>query len=198
VRRTCLILFRAGLLIAFWELGLRPFVTARIEGQSTPSVEKDNEELTRMFTEDQADRSPEGGKPIDWAVVGPRDKKRLARVRELYRNGDLRTGKDYYHSAMVLQHSDQAPEHLLAHELCVVAVGKGENLGRWLAAASEDRFLTDIGRPQRFGTQYKASGPRSPFRLVNVEEGVTDGLRRAFNAPTLAEAKAREAEMNKD
>src|SRR5262245_13960408 len=96
---------------------------------------------------------------------------------------------------MVLQHGGAPSDHLLAHELCVVAVGKGEARARWLAAASEDRFLMNIGRPQRFGTQFQAVAG-GPFRLYKVDEGVTDGLRKAFNVPTLEESKKREAKMN--
>jgi hypothetical protein len=129
--------------------------------------------------------------------VGKRDKARLQRVRELYTGAALQTGEDYWHAAMVLQHSSEATDYLLAHELCVVAIAKGFDRAKWLAAASEDRFLQNIGRSQRFGTQYTASGPNAPYRLAPVEDGVTDVLRREFNAPTLVEAKAREAEMNK-
>ncbi len=98
---------------------------------------------------------------------------------------------------MVLQHSDQASDYLLSHELCVVPIGKGESKAKWLAAASEDRFLMNIDRPQRFGTQYKSSGPENLYRLYKVEEGVTDELRRAFDTPSLESARNREAEMNK-
>ena len=35
-------------------------------------------ELERLYNEDQADRSPADGKPIDWNVVGPRDAAREA------------------------------------------------------------------------------------------------------------------------
>ncbi len=185
----------AVFLLAAWELALRPLVIGPIEAQSAPLPVRDNEELTRMFAEDQADRNPAGGQ-IDWAVVTPRDKRRLARTLELYQNGSLRTGKDYYHAAMVLQHSEKATDFLLAHELCVVAIGRGEDKARWLAAASEDRFLMNIGWPQRFATQYKSNGPKAPYRLHTVEAGVTDDLRRAFDTPTLERAKAREAEMN--
>src|SRR5258708_34282421 len=97
---------------------------------------------------------------------------------------------------MVLQHSGKPGDFLLAHELCIVAIGKGEEQAKWLAAASEDRFLMNIGRPQRFGTQYRADKPNDPFRLYKVEDGVTDELRLAFKAPTLQKAKEREAQMN--
>ncbi len=32
------------------------------------------------------------GKPIDWKVVGPRDRQREARAKALYESGALRTG----------------------------------------------------------------------------------------------------------
>ncbi|MEK6407374.1 MAG: hypothetical protein AABN34_10450 [Acidobacteriota bacterium] len=162
---------------------------------SPPSVEKDKEELARLFREDQADRTSKDGKPIDWKAVDARDKTREKRVKELYANNQLRTGADYYHVAMVLQHASAPEDYLLAHELCVVAISKGDERAKWLAAASEDRFLMELGRPQRFATQFRSVG-NSPMRLYQTDQGVTDGLRMALNVPTLAQAKEREARMN--
>jgi hypothetical protein len=184
----------AAAVVLAWELCLRPTLTPLASGKPA-AKEKDSEELSKLHEEDQADRKPKGGKPIDWAAVGPRDKARLARVKELYRAGKLQTGADYYHAAMLHQHSLEPADHLLAHELCVVAIGKGDKRARWLAAASEDRFLMNIGRPQRFGTQFQASGG-GPFRLHKVEEGVTDALRKEFAVPTLEESKKREEKLN--
>jgi hypothetical protein len=192
------LLCRAAALAAVvlvWEAGVRPLLWVPASGQ-VAAREKDNEELSRLYKEDQADRMPKGGKPIDWAAVGPRDKARLARVKELYRGGKLRTGADYYHTAMVLQHALEPTDHLLAHELCIVAVGLGEKRAKWLAAASEDRFLMGIGRPQRFGTQFQAKGG-GPFRLHKVEDGVTDALRKEFGVPSLEESRKREEKLNK-
>lgn len=55
-----------------------------------------------------------------------------------------------------------------------------------------------IGRPQRFGTQYRADGPEGESRLYKVEAGVTDEVRRAMGAPSLKEAEARAAKMNEE
>ena len=159
------------------------------------SDDKDNSELERLFQEDQADRTTKDGKPIDWKAVEPRDKAREKRVKELYSTNQLHTGADYYHVAMVLQHASAPEDYLLAHELCVVAISKGHEDAKWLAAASEDRFLMNIGRPQRFATQFRSVG-NSPMRLYETDQGVTDDLRRALNVPSLARAKEREAEMN--
>jgi hypothetical protein len=160
------------------------------------AAEKDDEELARLFREDQADRDVEDEKSIDWSVVGKRDAARLARVKELYGGNRLHSGADYFYAAMVLQHSAMAEDYLLAHELCVVAIGKGEERAKWLAAASEDRFLMNIGRPQRFGTQFRSKGPNTPWELYQVDAGVTDELRNAMDVPPLAKAKEREAAMN--
>ena len=148
-----------------------------------------------MTQEDQADRNPPAGKPIDWKMVEPRDRARLARAKELYVRDQLQTGRDYFNAALILQHSELPGDYLLAHELSVVAISKGVRVES-LAAAGEDRFLMSIGRPQRFGTQYR-SDKGGPYRLYSMDTGVTDQLRRLMHVPTLAEAKAAEAEMNR-
>ena len=156
---------------------------------------RDSEELRRLRDQDQADRAPAA---IDWSVVGPRDRVRLMRVKELFAANRLHTANDFYHAAMVLQHGEAPEDFLLAHEFCVVAMRKGKNdvESAWLAAAAEDRFLMNIGRPQRFGTQYRSEGA-GPLRLYTVGDGVTDELRRLMGVPSLAEARAHEAELSK-
>src|SRR5262245_31640326 len=154
----------------------------------------DNAELRRLRDEDQGDRAP---KSIDWAVVAPRDRARLARVKELYAARQMHTASDYYNGALVLQHGEAPEDFLLAHELCVAAMmlGKNDRASSSLAAAAEDRFLMNIGRPQRFGTQFRSEGD-GPLRLYNVGAGVTDELRRVMAVPPLAEAKAMEGKLN--
>jgi hypothetical protein len=159
-----------------------------------PKKPADSEELRRLMVEDQADRQ---SKAIDWAAVAPRDRARLARVKELYATGTIRTAEDYYHAALVLQHGEAPEDFLLAHEFCVAAMilGKSDIESSSLGAAAEDRFLMNIGRPQRFGTQYRSEG-EGPMRLYQVGEGVSDEMRKVMAVPSLSEAKAREAEFN--
>src|SRR5262249_46378593 len=168
--------------------------SAQPAGATAPAP-RDHAELAKLYDEDQADRMPQGGGPIDWSVVLPRDQAREARIKALYQAGELHTGKDFYRAAMILQHAPRPEDHLLAHEFCVVALAKGQRDARWLAAASEDRYLMSVGRPQRFGTQYRAARPDQPVRLYQVEPGVTDALRGEMGAPTLAAARQREAQM---
>ncbi len=156
----------------------------------------DNAELRRMFQEDQDDRKP-GLHGIDWSVVKPRDDARLKRTREFYASGALRTGPDWLHAALILQHSSEAEDYLLAHEMCVAALALGEKSAKWLVAATEDRFLMAIGRKQRFGTQYEAAAEPGKFRLAPTDPQVTDELRAAVGAPPLSEAKAKEGRFDK-
>lgn len=152
-------------------------------------------ELARLFKQDQADRQAQD---IDWSVVGPRDAERERRVKALIAADALKSGMDYLHAAMILQHAHAPEDHLLAHDLCVIAIGKGEHRAKWLAAASLDRFLTTIDRPQRFGTQYQSKGRTDPPVLLPVDPSVTDAMRRELGVPTLAEAKQQEAEYARE
>jgi len=156
----------------------------------------DNPELARMFQEDQADRKP-GLHGIDWSVVKPRDEARLKRTRELYGSGALRTGSDWLHAALILQHSGEPDDYLLAHEMCVAALVQGEKGAKWLVAATEDRFLMGIGRKQRFGTQYEPATEPGKFRLAPTDPQVTDELRVALGAPPIGVAKATEGRFDK-
>jgi hypothetical protein len=181
-------------------IALRPFLTlltvqARSDTLQSP---KDNQELKSLCAQDQSDRTAPKGESIDWAFVGPRDKARLKRVKELYTQNLLKTANDYDCAATVLQHGQVPEDFLLAHEFWVVAISMGKNDRETLslAAASEDRFLMNIGRPQRFGTQLR-SVDNGPIMLYPVDGGVTDELRRLMGGHSLAEIKAHAAEMNK-
>ncbi len=181
---------QAGIALAAVAMIVAPVV----RGQNTPPT--DNAELARMFQQDQDDRKP-GLHGIDWAVVKPRDDARLARTRELYVSGALHTGADWWHAALMLQHSSETDDYLLAHEMSVAAVVRGEENARWLVAATEDRFLMNIGRKQRFGTQYEPADQPGKYRLAPTDPGVTDELRAVLGTPSLAEAKATASQFDK-
>lgn len=168
--------------------------TVAAAGPASPS----SSELQRLFEEDQADRAPAPGKSFDWEAVSIRDEARERQIKELLRAGALQSGADYYHAAMILQHATEPDDYLLAHDLCVIAIGKGEQRAKWLAAASLDRFLMAIGRQQRFGTQFISRRSFRAPQLAPVDPNVPDQLRRELNVPTLEEAKAKEVTMVKE
>ncbi len=155
----------------------------------------DNAELALIYKADQADRLP-GTAPADWHDMEKNDLARQARVRELLDSGAVKTGKDYYHAAMVYQHAEGADGVQVAHELAMIGACLGDKNSRWLAAASYDRMLMNLDRPQRFGTQYR-SDENGVMKLYRCSEGVSDAMRSALNVPSLAKAKEREKEMQK-
>jgi hypothetical protein len=68
-----------------------------------------------------------------------------------------------------------------------------------IAGSGQQRSLPNEYRSATaIRTQYKSDGPNQPYRLYKIESGVTDDLRRIMMVPSLAEAKAREEEMNKE
>jgi hypothetical protein len=152
-----------------------------------------NAELQALYAADQADRTPQTA-PSDWKIVSQHDRERQTRVRELLDSGAVKSGRDYYHAAMVYQHAEGADGVQLAHELAMIGACLGDRDSRWLAAASYDRMLMNLDRPQRFGTQYR-SNSEGLLKLHPTSAGVTDAMRSALNVPTLGEALAREKEM---
>ena len=86
---------------------------------------------------------------------------RRAEVRKLLEEGKLSSGEDFSDAALIFQHGRTAEEFLFAHVLAVEALTRAGSADKWLAAATLDRYLQAVNRPQIFGTQYpgdKAAG----------------------------------------
>lgn len=145
-----------------------------------------NEEMTALFRADQAARS---GSAIDWSIVAREDAVRRARTRALLEAGELRSGTDFFHAAFIFQHGDGPEDYLLAHTLAVVAAARGRSDAAWIAAATLDRYLMGIGRPQVYGTQFsnRGSWTQDPYDRTLV----SDALRAALGVP----AQAQQAEQ---
>lgn len=143
----------------------------------------DNNELARLLRDDQDDRAG-NVQPIDAAR---KDVARRTRVLQLYTSDSLRTPQDWVRAAFILQHGNVPEHYLLAHELAVAAASQGCGLvATWLAAATEDRFLTSIGRLQRFGTQkFGGNGSHTMIATNRSSLAVTDLVRHAFGVPPL-------------
>ena len=151
-----------------------------------------NKELAEIFETDQADRRG-GAFANDPQGVMERDRLRRARVEALVEEGRVVSGADYFYAAMVFQHGSSLDSFRKAHEFASRARDLGDGRAAWLAAASLDRWLTTLGRPQRFGTQFQAIGGR--WRLLPVDPETTDEERAAWNVPPLAENLKRADQM---
>ena len=141
-------------------------ITAWAQPKKTPpSPPADNLELRHLFADDMHDRGSEpfdvdeNGKPVphkewkDSPDMTKHDAVRRKRVHEMLNEGTVRTNNDYTWASFIFQHGDTPDDYLLAHVLAMVAASRGDKVGRWIAAATLDRYLHSIKRPQVFGTQ---------------------------------------------
>jgi hypothetical protein len=151
-----------------------------------------NAELEKIYNDDQAERT---GKLQLGPGVQERDRERLKRVAALLDQGKAQTGDDFFYAAMVYQHGQTPEEYLRAHELAVLAAAKGNKGGIWLSAASLDRYLQKIGKPQVFGTQYfRKDG--DPWSQEPYDRSMSDTFRAQFNVPPIAKQEEQLKKMN--
>jgi len=68
---------------------------------------------------------------------------------------------------------------------------------KWLLAAATDRYLSNIGKPQIFGTQYGRDMKGNRILLDIDTTQVTDSERIEYGVPTLAEKRERLKWLNK-
>jgi len=159
---------------------------------------QDSEELRAIYEADQADRSFTSPPTAEeWAEVSERDGRRRARVLQLLRADSLRTGGDLYHAAMILQHGEGSEDILLAHILATAAAFAGDERGRWLSAASLDRYLLRTESPQRLGTQYQRASPSEPWGQEPYESWLPDTIRDVFGVIPLDQQAERVRQMNR-
>lgn len=122
------------------------------------------------------------------------DAEREAATRNLLAAGQLQTGKEFREAAFIFQHSHEPDDYLMAHTLAMIAMTKGDQGASWIAAATLDRYLMAIGKPQIYGTQFMmpAGQPvtQDPFNRTLI----SDDLRKVLGVPPLKEQeKSRKA-----
>lgn len=151
-------------------------------------VRPTNAEMTAIFNADQADRKAAN---IDWSRVGVADGRRLLRTKELLSDGALQSGDDFEHAAFVFQHGTKPDDFLQAHLLAMIAVARGRSGALWIASATLDRYLLNIGRPQVLGTQYSLPKDAAVTQEPYDRALIPDTMRQALRVPTLAEQEQR-------
>lgn len=100
---------------------------------------------------------------------------RRAEVRKLLAEGKITSGEDFSDAALIFQHGQTPEDFLLAHVLAVEGLMRGGSADKWIVAATLDRYLQAVNRPQIFGTQYpgdKAVGntpkPQVDPHVINI------------------------------
>ncbi len=118
--------------------------------------------------------------PIEF--VDANDKSRLETVKELIKKDSIKTAEDYYFSSIILYHSGGKIDSN-NYKLAEIFAKKAIDLGLYfyfaftaqcLVAASKDRYLLSLGKPQWYGTQYikNADGYMEFYKID--ENAVTD------------------------
>jgi hypothetical protein len=64
--------------------------------------------------------------------------------------------------------------------LAVTSVGKGYGIGKWLAAATLDRYLTTIKQPQVFGTQFFRESTQQNWTMNPYDRSTLSDSERAI------------------
>lgn len=147
----------------------------------------DHEALRLLVEQDQADRQwtkPPEAKEIE--AMSKRDRERRAQVARWLSRDELKTANDFDRAALVFQHGDRPDDFLAALELAVVAAKLGKQGS--MPCLAKDRFLTNLGRPQRFGSQFRFEGEAlkpNPME-ENGPASATDGLRMDMSHPPLS------------
>lgn len=136
---------------------------------------------------------------------------RRAEVRKLLEEGKLTSGEDFSDAALIFQHGQTPEEFLFAHILAVEALIRAGSADKWLAAATLDRYLQAVNRPQVFGTQYpgdKAAGntpkPQVDPHVMNIQRTqqpydaklLPDSVRQDFCVPDVSQQEKNLAIFN--
>jgi hypothetical protein len=145
-----------------------------------------NAEMQRVFDADQKERQDFTRLSRDQqAALAVKDTERRRRTLQLLADGQLHTGEDFKQASFVFQHGDTPDDYLLAHTLAMVAVSKGTGDALWIGAATLDRYLQAVGKPQIYGTQFKPpnkGATQEPYDRALI----SDALRRQLDVPPLA------------
>ena len=146
------------------------------------ATDKDNAELTKIFTEDQRIRQPKALGPDEPKIVRT-DADRLALVKLMLANDQVNTTADYFHAALVLQHSPNSADYLIAHTLAVLCAADHNGTCLWLSAATLDRYLQSTDKPQIYGTQYLNFNHPPVTQQPYAIDLISDSIRKRLGVP---------------
>lgn len=106
-------------------------------------------------------------------------------MAEILETGVLADMRDWGNATLLLQHGQSADDFLLAHVLSIPPAAAGEPFGKFLSAATLDRFLHTIGRAQIFTTQSGAADPSQYAPIEPFDDSMSQALRDLFELEPL-------------
>lgn len=152
--------------------------------------------LDRLYADDQEVRTAGIESPVDVARFLVGDWMRVNKVRRIVEAELLSTGSDYANAARILQHGSRASDYLQAHELSLKAYELGVEEMLRHSALAEDRYLLEVGEPQKYGSQFSCE-PERGWQLETVDPSVTDEKRARLDIDPLAVMEMKMDELNR-
>ncbi len=158
----------------------------------TVQTVQDNAEIKTMVETDQRMRIE--GKP----GLEEQDEKHRKRIFELIANGEVRTPKDKFGAALILQHTGltycngelkslSAENYLLAYQLSKSAADAGDTTALYFSAVALDRYLSMTQGFQKYGTQKFYDEKTDAMLWAPIDSTTTDAERAKFNIKPLRE-----------
>lgn len=173
---------------------------AQKDGQkdSKPSQKDISRELKELHESDQKDQNDPSWNEATDAEFGGRQKLRRDRVMEIIEAGMLADLRDWDRAAILLQHGQSGEDFLLAHILSVPPGIADTGFGKFMCAATLDRFLWSCGRAQIFTTQSGAADPNVYAPSEPFDDSMNQSLRALFSLPALrGRAETKKAKKGK-
>lgn len=146
-----------------------------------------NMELSRLVSEDQADRRSMPSRD-EWPAIAARDHQRRQAVLEMLRDGRLTEAVDFENAALVFQHGVAPQEIQLAHALATIAAAMEPDRrgARALKRLSWDRYMLSLGRGQWFDSQRRHNPQTGATESLPADPNVTDAMRQSIDSTDLA------------
>ena len=127
--------------------------------------ETDNLRIEELHISDQRDREHVYATTEEVETLKTRDLNRRQEVLDLMSRGEVNTANDLYRASVIFHHGATADDFLISHRLALLSSIQGHRGSRWLSAASLDRFLMSIDRPQIYGTQFEHNREENRYQL---------------------------------
>ena len=147
--------------------------------------------LRSLYLADQADRL----RGLEYfrknrVAIKKRDAQRMKKLRALLKTKKLKSGRDFLYAAMLFQHGTSIEDYAMAYMLAMQSYKlryrhkKDEPSPLWLAAATRDRWLVNLGLSQDFGTQFKVKKDLS-LECYPVNPKITNKERKKWDVPPI-------------
>ena len=172
--------FPRSMVLVACALALSAELAAGQKKDTKPSQKDISRELKELYDSDHKDQEDPNWNETTDLEYSRRQKVRRDRVMEIIEAGMLADLQDWDNAALLLQHGESADDFLLAHILSIPSGMEDTPFGKFMCAATLDRFLQNCSRPQIFTTQSGAADPSVYAPAEPFDDSMSQALRAVF------------------